>query len=380
MKKTLTLLCILCLSFITPIAFAQENETEIIFSENEWVHISIGGNTISSVVWEQYDEDIQLVFFAHNDTGLSFNQFVIEPNTYYSDIFDKFDVIWRSEITTEGKIKLYLSSDKGQITTIVEKFGGQSTSWGRPGTRYQTVVITNDGETKDIYSDEERICSFEWSFETVNNETVPQLTVHSPNGEIYSTGILTSTYTSVVEFFDQVGFMFEKMGDNYVKWNLYSNYDLEVRSSSGSGSKPLPFFRVSPADLEVYPGGIVTVEWTLPEGVTEYEVSWKDKQIIDYIHLIDERGPYQGQYETTFEFLDKAKDQKFTLKVSCEKYGTTYQVKKKIQVLTPIIDSLFWVIIGIVILIMVVLLFRHKIMERVHEPTSANKALNRSVY
>ena len=358
-----------------PLSFAQ-TETLIVFEESDWVHVSVGGNTVASIVWEQYDEDVQLVFYAYNDTGLSFNQFIMDENRSYSDPFNKFQTVWKGEITIEGKIKLYLSSTQGQISTIVEKFGGES-SWGRPGTHYEHRVATYAGEVKDVYIDAEKICIFEWNYEKVDNKTVPQLTVYSPNGNVDSTGTLTSTYVSVVEYFDKVGFMFERMGDDYVKWMLYSGQEMEVRSSQESGASQLPFFKVSPADNEVYPGDIVTAEWELPDGVTEYEVSWEDKQISEHVRLVDE-NIYNGRYETTFKFLDSAKDQIFTIKVSCEKYGTLYQGKEKVEVLIPLLESLFWVIVIIAILCVGTIIFIYVLIPRIRESTDVDTAIRES--
>lgn len=356
-QKIWTLLLFFSILVAMAPVLAQEEGYVTVFRKNEWVHVSVGGNTIGSIAWEQYGEDVQLVFYAYNDTGLSFNEKIIDANVAETDTFNKFQVLWKGEITAEGQIKLILSSGQGQITTIVEKFGGEA-KWGRPGTSYKHPVATHQGEMMDVFIDDEHKCSFEWTYETVDNETVPQLTVYSADGQIDSTGILTSTYVSVVEFFDQVGFMYERMDadEGYVKWILYSGYELEVRIGQGFGSKPLPFFKVIPADLDVYPGELVTVEFTLPEGVTEYEASWEDKEISEHIKL-DKVTPYQDQHEVTFRFLDSAKGQKFTLKVSCDNYGTLYQGKAKIEVLVPLLEKIFWGVVGLGVFIVAVIIF-----------------------
>ena len=380
MKKTYTIILsfvLIVLTFTMP-TMAQE-DTLTVFSENDWIHVAIGGDTVCSIVWEQFDEDVQIVFYAYNDAGLSFNQFWLQPDITYSDPFDKFQVCWNGEITVEQQIKLNLSSIHGQITTIKERFGGDPSSWDRPGTLFEQRLMTHAGELKDVMIDDEHVCSFEWTYETVNNETKPQLTVYSSTEEVVSVGTLTSTYTSIVEFFDQVGFMYEKMGDTYVRWMLYSGYDFKVRDNQGFGTNPLPFFKVSPADLDVYPGEIVTVEWTLPEGVTEYEASWEDKQISEYIRLVDE-DVYNDQYETTFEFLDSAKNQKFTIKVSCNKYGTIYQGKAKITVLVPLIESILWVFIAIPLIVIVVYLIAREGSHRTRSKVTAPQALKESTY
>ena len=378
MKKTYAIILsfVLIVLTLTMPTMAQDDAVTV-FSEAEWVHVSVGGDTIGSVVWQQYDDDTQLVFYAYNDSGLSYNQFLIEPDTIYTDPLEKFQILWNGEITAENKIMLQFSSDIGQTTTVVKRFAGETPSWGRPGTRYKQRIITQQQETMDVFIDEEHICSFEWQFVTINNQSSPQLIVYSPDGTEFDTKVLKSTFLSLVEFYDQVGFMFEKMGTDYVKWMLYSDYELQVRIGQGFGTKPLPFFKVSPADLDVYPGDIVTVEWTLPEGVTEYEASWEDKQISEYVRLVDE-NVFSDQYETTFEFLDSAKNQKFTIKVSCNKYGTIYQGKAKITVLLPLIESLLGLFVAIPILIILAYLFTRHLMHRTREPTTVDTAIKES--
>ena len=117
-----------------------------------------------------------------------------------------------------------------------------------------------------------------------------------------------------------------------------------------------------------------TVEWTLPSGVTEYEVSWKDKQISEHIRLIEE-NIYQNRYETTFSFLDSAKNQKFTIKVSCEKYGTIYQGKDKLTILTPILDAIVIPVIILIIIVAVALYCVTQLLGRVRETTSMESAV-----
>jgi len=318
-----------------------------VFGEHEWVHVNVGGEHAGSVAWEGYDENVQLVFYAYSDSGLSFDQFVIEANISYYDPFNKFYVYWGGEISGEGKILLKFYSFLGQTTTLVEPFAGETPHYGRPGTRVKKNVITGENEIFDVFgANDVHLCSFEWSFVSVSNnitnvtQSIPSLIVYDPDGDKYDTKVLSATMLPLIEYYDMVGFMVDSMGSDYVKWILYSDDPLQVRLNQGFGAKSLPKFRVDPVSLRVEPSERVTVSFVLPEGITEYEGSWESRSVRDYVELLSDEVYADGEHEIVFKFLESAKNKRFTVEVSCEKYGTSYSGSAVVEVGPPAWESI----------------------------------------
>jgi len=201
--------------------------------------------------------------------------------------------------------------------------------------------------------EEEHVASFEWSFvalttnETIN-QTFPQLIVYAPNGQKFDTKVLTASFVPLVEYHDLVGWMMDTIGTNYVKWLIYSGNEFQVRISQGFGTSPLPTFTVQPISLKVSPGQTVTVQFSLPTGVQNYEASWNDPSFSTYIELISENFNSQNdQYEIKFKFLDSAVNHRFTVQVACEKYGRTYEASASI-----LVEAQPWALIGFAVVLL----------------------------
>jgi len=325
-----------------------------VFGEHEWVHVSVGGNHAGSVAWEGYGEDVQLVFYAYNDNGLSFDQFVIEANISYYDPFNKFYVYWGGKISGEDKILLKFYSFLGQTTTLVEPFAGEAPHYGRPGTRVKKNVITGENEIFDVFgANDIHLCSFEWSFISVSNnitnvtQSIPSLIVYDPDGDKYDTKVLSATMLPLIEYFDMVGFMVDTMGPDYVKWVLYSDQSLRVAINQGFEDQSLPSFSVDPVSLRVEPSERVTVSFVLPEGITEYEGSWESRSVRDYVELLSDEVYADGEHVVEFRFLESAKNKRFTVEVSCEKYGTSYSGSAMVEVVPSAWES---IVPGVIVL------------------------------
>jgi len=353
------LILLFCTMVLSP-SFVYADERDIliaetpltVFGEHEWVHVNVGGEHAGSVAWEGYDKDVQLVFYAYSDSGLSFDQFVIEANISYSDPFSKFYVYWGGEISGEGKILFKFYSFLGQTTTLVEPFAGETPHYGRPGTRVKKSVITGENEIFDVFgANNVHLCSFEWSFVSVSNnitnmtQSIPSLIVYNPDGIKYDTKVLSATMLPLVEFFDRVGFMVDSMGTDYVKWILYSDQSLRVAMNQGFEDKSLPSFHVRPISLRVEPNQLVTVSFVLPEGITEYNGSWRDRSIKEHIELLSDEVYADGEHEIVFKFLESAKNKRFTVEVSCEKYGTSYSGSAMVEVVPSAWESIVPIII-----------------------------------
>jgi hypothetical protein len=330
--------------------------------EADWVHVSVNGDSVGSVALERFGDNVQLIFYAFKDSGLSFDRFVIEANVSYTDPFEKFSVLWTGEFSGTGKILLSFSSIYGQTSTVVESFSGEVPHYGRPGTTYKKNVITGEGEIFDVFSalDNDYICSFEWRFvSSGSNESegvAPNLIVYKPDGSEYDNKFLSATGLALVEFYDQVGFMVDSMGTDYVKWVLYSGDDFQVRANQGFGEKPLPSFRVEPVGLRVESGDSVSVFFLLPDDVSEYEGSWNNREEKDLIELLVDETYSDGTHEIVFKVLDSAKNKKITIQVKCEKYGTVYASSAQIEVSPGALEYLVPVLVLFAVFVVVFVL------------------------
>jgi len=343
-----------------------------IFAEHEWTHVSVSGDTVGSVAWERYGEEVQLLFYAYNDTGLIFHQEVIEANKTYSDPFEKYMVYWEGEISVEDEILLKFFSFSGQTTTVVGNFVSEPAPYDRPGTTFLKPIITRAGDIKAVFVADnsgeldKHVCSFEWVFQNVTSSItnitrmVPTMLVYEPDGEQYDTKSLStsSTMSPISEYWAEVGFMFEKMDvdEDYVKWIVYSGQDFRIGTSPEFRDKDLQFFSVEPDSLRVEPGQIVTVTFVLPEGITEYDVSWEQSKIWDHIYYMGDDVSPNGEHEVTFYFLDSfldgRRERTATIGVSCEQYGATYSDSNNIRVhVSGLVDVVLTVCLVIGILI-----------------------------
>ncbi|MCW4015452.1 MAG: hypothetical protein NWF06_03700 [Candidatus Bathyarchaeota archaeon] len=368
--KWLCLVFLVCSMVLVPSfgvvsVFADERSDLIaetsytVFAESQWAHVSVDGQTVGSVAWKGYGSDVQLIFYAYNDAGLSFDQFVIEKGVSYLDPFEKFYVFWEGAVSVEGEIFLKFYSFKGQTTTVVEGFAGEVSSVGRPDGRVKKYVISEEGEILDVFDGEEKhVCSFEWSYRSVttegSNETFlrPCLLVYEPDGDTYDMKVMNNTLSPIVEFLDVVGFMADSLGEDYVKWVLYSGSEFTVRSNQGFEDMALPSFRVDPVSLSVEPGQVVSVSFFLPEGVSDFEASWENSGFWDKIVLLSDEVYGDGEHVVEFKFLDSAKGDSFSVKVECEQFGTTYSSSAVVRVVASVWEG---VLIAVILLVPVVI-------------------------
>jgi len=370
------------LSFI-PLSFGQQGPVTV-FSQAEWCHISIGGVAVESLRWQLFDSDVQVTFYAFNDSSLSYDQFIITANASFSDPLGKFDVFWTGEITVEGRIVFAFSSIYGQLSTIVSPFPGEVPHWGRPKMTYTKKVITTEGEIYDVVGGETHVASFEWSFMTLTvnetggtNQTLPQLVVYNPDGSKFDMKVLTTTFVPLVEYYDLVGWMMDSMGANYVKWIVYSGDTFQIRLNQGFEPKPLPFFIVYPESLTVHPGDTVTVQFSLPSGITNYTASWNDPSFNEYIKMNGEPtfNAQTAQYNVTFKFLESAENHRFTIEVTAQKQGTTYRGSASITVEPQAWKNMVVPIVAFVIVIIVISVIGWRLKEYRHTPPLPNQAL-----
>jgi hypothetical protein len=314
----------------------------VVIAPDRWMHLSLDGEPIESMSWLQYGNDIQVTFWAYNQSDVQFDQFVITPNQTFSDPFDKFSVLWKGNFGSLGEIVFIVSSPLGIVTTIVEKFPGEVPRYGKPAMTVKKTVITEEGRLYDVIVDKKHVATFEWSYVTIYsnetglNQTFPELKVYNSDGSEYDTKVLTATYVPLVDYYDVVGWMVSTMTENYVKWILYSGKPIQVRISQGFTTTPLPFFVIYPKSLEVQSGETVTIRWTLPKGVQSYTTSWNDTYMQRYLDVISEEfDPSTGEYEVQLVFHDNAEGRRFLLEVEAERYGTRYRSGERIKVISP---------------------------------------------
>ena len=342
MKKLLFPVTILLLAFI-PVEYCYGVEgSVVVVAPDKWVHLSLDGEPMTSMSWISYGADIQVVWFAYNDSSVQFDSFVINSNQTFYDPFEKFSVLWEGNFGSLGEIILVISSPLGIVTTIVQKFPGEVPRYGKPGMTVKKTVITEENRLYDVVVDDKHVATFDWSFvtlsdnATVSNQTFPELNVYNNDGTEYDTKVLTATYVPLVDYYDIVGWMVATMTNNYVKWVLYSGKSIQVRLSQGFTTSPLPFFVIYPRSLEVQSGETVTVRYILPEGVESYETSWNDTDVQRYLDVIEEEfDPMTGEFEVQLVFHEDAEGRRFRIEVEAEKYGTLYRSGERITVMAP---------------------------------------------
>jgi len=281
--------------------------------------------------------------------------FLLTANKSVTDPLEKFSVYWDGIIGV-STVAFTVSSDVGQVATVVQDFTGEKPSWSRPKMTVRKEVITEQGKIYDVLVDNVHVASFTWDFvqlgsnETSLNQTVPQLTVYTNDGSIRDTKVLTTTFMSVTEYFDKVGFMVEVFGSTWIKWLLYSGFSLNVRLSRGFSNLALPYFLVSAHSIE--PNNVVTVHFRLPDGVSSYSANWNTTYMSSFLSVIDSVFDSSSrEYLVSLLFLDSAEGNRFTLEVSAEKFGTVYKSSDSVTVMAPAWKSL--IIPGVVAIIIV---------------------------
>ena len=348
-----TLLLLLSLS---PSYFVRGAEGSlVVVGVNQWVHVSVGSDRLESFSYSVYGVDLQLVFWSYNDSSMMLDAFLLTANKSVTDPLEKFSVYWDGIIGV-STVAFTVSSDVGQVATVVQDFTGEKPSWSRPKMTVRKEVITEQGKIYDVLVDNVHVASFTWDFvqlgsnETSLNQTVPQLTVYTNDGSIRDTKVLTTTFVSVTEYFDKVGFMVEVFGSTWIKWLLYSGFSLNVRLSRGFSNLALPYFLVSAHSIE--PNNVVTVHFRLPDGVSSYSANWNTTYMSSFLSVIDSVFDSSSrEYLVSLLFLDSAEGNRFTLEVSAEKFGTVYKSSDSVTVMAPAWKSL--IIPGVVAIIIV---------------------------
>lgn len=369
----LSLVCLLALSLLLPLGHSVEGST-VIVGRDQWVHVSVGDSHLESFGYAIFGTDLQLLFYAYNQSDLMLDTYVMVANTSVDDPLSKFTVFWDGAIGT-STVSFSVSSEYGQIAMIVQDFAGQQ-SWSRPKMTVRREVFTRKGEVFDVLVDSVHVASFVWDLVTVGdeNQTVPQLTVYKNDGTPYLTKVLTNTYVSVAEYFDKVGWMVEAYSNSYVKWLLYSGFSLSVKLSSGFGGLDLPYFLVSARTTE--PNQPVTVKFRLPEGISNYSASWTTASVSRFVSVVDELfNSATGEYSVILMFLDSAEGNRFTLEVSAEKYGSVYQSSDSIVVTAPAWKLLIAPVIVAVIIVGAIILLARRASEGRKTPPPASQAI-----
>lgn len=340
----------------------------VVVAPNKWVHLSLDGEPITSLGWVRYGVDIQVSFYAFNDSGVQFDSFVIVVNQSFQDPFKKFVVLWGGTYTNLGELVLTVSSPLGIATTVVQQFPGEVPRYGKPAMTVRKTVITEAGKLYDVVVDDKHVASFDWSFVTLeNNQSFPQLKVYKNDGVEYDTKVLTVNYVPLVDYYDVVGWMTEAVTGNWVKWILYSGKPIQVRLSQGFASTSLPFFIIYPRNLQAEVGQMVTVQWVLPGGVTTYSVSWSDSSMELYFDVVNEEfDPSSGEFLVELAFRENAEGKRFMLQVEAVKYGTTYRSGDYVLVLAPAWKTMALPVVSgvaflLIIVVLILLVWRRRV-------------------
>lgn len=360
-------------------AFAEQGGL-VVVAPNKWAHLSLDSEPVASMAWGQYGSDIQVSFYAFNDSSVQFDSFVIAVNESFKDPFRKFTLDWDGTYTSLGELVLTVSSGLGIATTVVQPFPGEVPRYGKPPMTVKKTVITAAGQMYDVVIEDKHEASFEWSFVTLeNNQSFPQLKVYKADGTEYDTKVLTVNYVPLVDYYDVVGWMTEQVSSGYVKWTLYSGKPIQVRVSQGFVSSSLPFFMVYPRSLEVEVGQPMMVRWILPEGITAYSASWNDSSISSFFDVVNEDyDPSTGEFQVNLTFRDNAEGKRFLLQVEAEKYGTTYSGGEYVSVLPPAWKSMALPIAGSVAFILIIAVILLLMWRRRVTPVDSRTALRKT--
>jgi len=348
-KQIFLIMLIASLFFVLPLFTTNAIEGNLVsVGLNQWVHVSIEGVPVESFGWQVYfGKEVQLSFYAYNDSSVMYHAFVIVANRSYFDPLEKFKVYWDGTLY-ESSIVFTVSSDLGRVAMVVQAFAGETPIYGRPKMTQRFSLITMEGKIWDVLVNNEHVASFEWSYVTLtsnqtgSNQTLPQLTVYKNDGSIYDTRVATTALVPITEFQDKVGIMVEAFSTSYIKWLLYSGYPINVRLSSGFGaSLVLPYFSVTPYTGTVQPNELVTIAFKLPEGAKNYTANWNTTYLKTYLTVQSEIfNPNTKEYTVTLSFHDNAEGNRFTLEVQADKYGAIYRSSTSITVVAPIWKTL----------------------------------------
>ena len=379
-KRLLPLLIIILLvSSLSPFALSQ-NST-IAFGSDEWIHVSVDGSHLESLHWTRIGSDIQVYFHEYNVSETIYDQFIIYANSTFTDPLHQFEAIWNGEFTPENKMLLSLSSIKGEVSVVITKFEAAEFIDHPPGMTKLKAVITMEDEIYDVLLDDERFCSFDWSWITLDiinstteenstatnqTQTLPQIRVYDVDGSVRDTRLITNFMVSFISYggVEGVGWMVDTLTSSYVKWILHSKHDITIRPSTGWGAPELTYFNLYPK--RVRPGESVNVSFTLPEGLRTYETNLDDRYLSKFLEgesYAENYEPETKRYTLAFKFRDFAKNNVFTISVYAEKHGVPYQSSEKITVLPSLTEVLVYetvipIIVVIGVLIFIVLLIR----------------------
>jgi hypothetical protein len=164
-----------------------------------------------------------------------------------------------------------------------------------------------------------------------------------------------------------------------VKWLLYSGHELTVRPNVGFGQgKPLPSFLVDPASSKVEPNWLISMRFTLPEGVTNYTTNLEGYQ--KYINKPISQPSYNSQtkeYTVSWSFNNNAQGRAFTITVQSMKHGIVYTSETLFQVVQPAWQSIAWaaaaggVIIFVLVFVLVIVIKTKRV-----KPTATEAVFN----
>jgi hypothetical protein len=319
---------------------------------------------------------MQVYFHIYNDSELILDFFIVQPNDSFADPLNYYTVSY-SNLTADEKAVFTFASEKGPLEIVVSSFAAVSpTPYGRPSMTMLKYVATQINTIFDIFLDEEHLCSFKWQYTEIENQTLPQVIVYDNTGTQRDTSLITVALKPLIEYggADGVGIMMDSFLEemDIVKWILYSGRQINVRPNTGFGVRSLPYFTANPDKYYVNPNSPLTINFILPEGVTEYTSSlngYLEYLADDPVHVYN---PNTKEHTLTFSFNPTAKTYKFTISVRCEKAGIIYESSHSYTVVPMWQETTVPpAIVGSVSLFVIVLLVRWLWKSRREKPTSS---------
>lgn len=346
-----SLLLLLSLGSLTLSVSAQE-PILLLLADYEWAHITIGDTPTESIRFDKIGSDIQLYFHSFNDSSTIYDQLVIYPNQTFQDSLRLLTIHWNGTLTTDNKLLLTLQSITLEpVSLIITKYEATRLTIGHPPMTYVKPIITlpAENQTQQIYDvllDNEWLVSFDWTWATLENQTLPQLRLYTTDGNLRDTRLITAEMKPVIDYggVDGVGWIPQILTTQFVKWLLYSGHQITVRPNSGFGyGKPLPYFSVEPHTTKIEPNQDITIRFTLPLGATNFTSNLES--YLKYLNQPLPQPEYDRQtqeYTLSFSFNNNAIGKVFTIGIQTVKHGVTYLSETRLQIIQPVWQNLIW--------------------------------------
>lgn len=377
-KAILLKTIVLCFVFLTPalliVNCAAQESVLILLSDYQWAHITIGSSPTESIRFEEIGVDLQIYFHAFNDSSILYDQFVIFPNQTFRDPLGLLSFRWNGTFTSDKKLLLDVQSTSLEsLSVVVQKYEAGRPIIGHPPMTNVKSVITlaaeNETQIYDVLLDDEWFVSFDWLWAVIENQTLPQLRLYGTEGTLRDTRLITAEMKPLVDYggVDGVGWIPQVLTTQYIKWILYSGHEILVRPNTGfSAGKPLPFFAIDPAVPKVEPNQLVTIRFSLPQGVTNYTTNLEGYQkYLNKPGLKVEFDQQTQQYIMSFSFNNDGVGKYFTVSIQSMKHGIAYLNEIRLQVIAPAWQGLMWsigmaAILLLVMCVAIVYMIKHR--------------------